>query len=173
MAVLLGNNSVQVGSNFLGTADNAYWFQSGYTATGGTMSTAHIEIQAASTDFKICVWDSGGTLVATSAAFTGATTGERSASISGTLTNGNTYYLGFIVNGNYVYYYYPDATGSVIDYEADSYATPGNITIPGSGSSRQEPRMWIEGTASGGGSTGKSNPLSGPLGGPLSGPIGF
>ena len=150
MAVLLGNDGAVQTASELSLAPGTFeFFEDGYTATGGTMTTAYIELGNTqfSTGLKIGVFASDGTLVAVSDEITPVWSSTVSGNISGTLTNGNTYYIGAISNsGGRLTIARVGTTYYKTQGDVNDYTTPTDITIPGSNEDNLEPRIWIEGT---------------------------
>lgn len=151
MPVLLGSNAAALASySSPKGADYAQWERGGLTATAGDLTDAYIELGAAAsaTGVKLCIWNDAGSLVASTAEITTAVDAVVTGTITGTLT-AVLYYPGWIANG---YITYKEVEAHIFDLysELDSYATPGNIVIPGLGEEGSKPRLWFEGTLAGG-----------------------
>jgi hypothetical protein len=157
MAKLVGRDTLQGSGQLLSAALELWTFDNGYAATAGTATSAYIYV----TDWwtasaaKVVVYDSSGTLVATSDAFSSAQgTGWISKSIGSLSLNAATYYLGILVDTGYLQVDCENAT----DYDmytntSGSYASPpASIPVPLDGASqRGEIAIYLDGTAGGGG----------------------
>jgi hypothetical protein len=150
MAILLGNNGAAVSYGYTNGNNYYHWYLDGYVAVAGTAETAFIENgpeQTASAE-KLAIHNSSGTLVAVTGAITITHDAVNSAAISASLTGGATYYLPYVADG-YNNVGFVDAATWKVAYELDSYATPGNISLPPSENNQPQIRAWIESAAGG------------------------
>lgn len=154
MAFLVGQNADLSGYSLYASADELIYYRLGYSASiSGTATKAYIRIQDpwTASNVKVVVYNSSGSLLATATiALSGA--GWLSADLDGsvTITSGNTYYLGFILDTGYVQLYRGTTNWTCDHNTSGSYASPpASISVPGTEWAVYEPSIYLDGTTAG------------------------
>lgn len=162
--LLVGQNGTgwtQVNSTIVSSGGNAVFKASGYTAVAsGTMTAAHFQAGTSNPiNARVYLYSGSiGTstsLVATSGLIDVSATGDRSASISGSIVSGQLYTLVLQFASSSVQGVINSGSGGFADDQFTSaqltFGSPPASLPAGSTNNGHEFICWIEGTASGGG----------------------
>jgi hypothetical protein len=155
MTILVGTD---VTTSFTATDDGydvnrAWYWAAGNVATeSGNATTLGLYLYSWNTSsaVKLLLFNSTGTLLASTAGLTGTAPGWITGSITSTeITQGETYLLSFLANG--MIYPYNDGGTYDANYNSMTYATPGNIDLGESiNNNKGQFAIYADGTTGGG-----------------------
>lgn len=160
MAFLVGqNNNSWTDTGLLASSHELLFHYHGYSASeSGTATSAYIRVSDWWTcgAVKVCVYNSSGSLQAT-ATISAGSAGWNSAALSSnvTITSGQTYYLGVILDTGYCQVYLGPTQWEYDNDTSGSYASPpSSISVPGAQDLiYPEFGIYLDGTTGGGSSS--------------------